>query len=263
MPFFWIHSERLLCFARICAMLLMSLILGHTTTKAADSKPNFVFVYADDHRWDALGVMQREQGERARFPWLKTPGLDRLAAEGVRFRNAFVTLSLCAPSRAAYLTGQYNHVNASRIIVARFLRIVSLMRFCCVLLVTKLLTLANGTWEIKRVSDQALITRPVLSDRDNTIIVRSKSMAWPHQPLAGSMMSAPILPLTGSSSKKINPSPLSSDSRACMVLAAANIFLSDCNNCMPMKQASLRPTVVYQRSFIERMGIPQASPGFD
>jgi arylsulfatase A-like enzyme len=107
----WNHSERLLCFVRICVLLSMSLILGLSTTNAAEPKPNFVFVYADDHRWDALGVMQREQGERARFPWLKTPGLDRLAAEGVRFRNAFVTLSLCAPSRAAYLTGQYNHVN--------------------------------------------------------------------------------------------------------------------------------------------------------
>ena len=37
--------------------------------------------------------------------------MDRLAAEGVRFRNAFVTLSLCAPSRAAFLTGRYNHLN--------------------------------------------------------------------------------------------------------------------------------------------------------
>ena len=58
-----------------------------------------------------MGVVQREQGERARFPWFKSPNMDRLAAEGVRFRNAFVTLSLCAPSRAAFLTGRYNHLN--------------------------------------------------------------------------------------------------------------------------------------------------------
>jgi arylsulfatase A-like enzyme len=76
-----------------------------------ERKPNFLFIYTDDQRWDAMGVVQREQGERARFPWFKTPGLDRLAAEGVRFRNAFVTLSLCAPSRAAFLTGRYNHAN--------------------------------------------------------------------------------------------------------------------------------------------------------
>jgi arylsulfatase A-like enzyme len=78
--------------------------------RAAD-RPNFVFVYTDDQRWDALGVVQKEQGDKARFPWLKTPNMDRLAAEGVRFRNAFVVNSLCAPSRASFLTGCYGHVN--------------------------------------------------------------------------------------------------------------------------------------------------------
>src|SRR5262245_577415 len=53
-------------------------------------RPNFVFIYTDDQRWDTLGVVQREQGDKARFPWLRSPNLDRLAAEGVRFRNAFV-----------------------------------------------------------------------------------------------------------------------------------------------------------------------------
>src|SRR3954468_16085353 len=78
---------------------------------AAGAKPNFLFVYTDDQRWDAMSVVQREQGDKARFPWLKTPNLDRLAAEGVRFRNAFVVNSLCAPSRASYLTGRYGHQN--------------------------------------------------------------------------------------------------------------------------------------------------------
>src|SRR3954454_11701364 len=78
---------------------------------AKPARPNFLFVYTDDQRWDAMSVVQREQGERARFPWFQTPQMDRLAAGGVRFRNAFVTLSLCAPSRAAFLTGRYNHLN--------------------------------------------------------------------------------------------------------------------------------------------------------
>ncbi len=80
-------------------------------TRAAERKPNFLFIYTDDQRWDAMGVVQREMGERGRYPWFTTPAMDRLAAEGMRFRNAFVTLSLCAPSRAAFLTGRYNHLN--------------------------------------------------------------------------------------------------------------------------------------------------------
>jgi arylsulfatase A-like enzyme len=90
---------------------VFGLLLGLASAAAAERKPNFLFIYTDDQRWDAMGVVQREQGERARFPWFKTPHMDRLAAEGVRFRNAFVTLSLCAPSRAAFLTGRYNHAN--------------------------------------------------------------------------------------------------------------------------------------------------------
>jgi arylsulfatase A-like enzyme len=89
--------------------LIILLFCGQA--RAADRKPNFLFIYSDDHRWDAMGAVQREQGDKGRFPWFQSPGLDRLAAEGVRFRNAFVTLSLCAPSRAAFLTGRYNHAN--------------------------------------------------------------------------------------------------------------------------------------------------------
>ncbi len=72
---------------------------------------NILIMVADDQRWDEFGVVQAEQGERARFPFLRTPRLDALAAEGMRFRNAFVTTSLCSPSRSAILTGQYNHTN--------------------------------------------------------------------------------------------------------------------------------------------------------
>ena len=91
--------------------ILILILLFCSRSIAADRKPNFLFIYTDDQRWDAMGVVQREQSDKARFPWFKSPGMDRLAAEGVRFRNAFVTLSLCAPSRAAFLTGRYNHAN--------------------------------------------------------------------------------------------------------------------------------------------------------
>ena len=92
----------------LCLLALAGLA---TAMPAAERKPNFVYVFTDDQRWDALGVVQREQGEKGRFPWLRTPNLDRLAAEGIRFRNAFVVNALCAPSRASLVTGQYGHVN--------------------------------------------------------------------------------------------------------------------------------------------------------
>ncbi len=96
-------------FVALIACLAVSHVLS-LPARAAE-RPNFVFIYTDDQRWDALGVVQREQGEKARFPWLRTPALDRMAKEGVRFRNAFVVNSLCSPSRASFLTGCYGHLN--------------------------------------------------------------------------------------------------------------------------------------------------------
>jgi N-acetylglucosamine-6-sulfatase len=81
---------------------------------AAPRRPNVIVIVTDDQRWDALGVVQREQGERARFPFFATPHLDRLAAGGARFRNAFVTHSLCSPSRASMLTGRPTHAHGIR-----------------------------------------------------------------------------------------------------------------------------------------------------
>ncbi|HMJ64321.1 MAG TPA: sulfatase [Candidatus Binatia bacterium] len=95
---------------RFAALVLFCLVSA-TSFFAASNRPNFLFIYTDDQRYDALGVVQREQGERGRFPWLQTPNLDRIAAEGVRFRNAFVVNALCSPSRAVFLTGRYNHLN--------------------------------------------------------------------------------------------------------------------------------------------------------
>jgi len=63
------------------------------------ARPNIVFLLADDLRWDALGCM----GNRI----IQTPNLDALAKRGVLFRNAFVTTSICAVSRASIFTGQY------------------------------------------------------------------------------------------------------------------------------------------------------------
>lgn len=102
--------HRSWCFGQWLFVLLLIALCGPAE---AARRPNIVVILTDDQRWDALGVVQRELGTRARFPWLQaaTPNLDRLAAEGVRFRNAFVVNSLCSPSRAAFLTGRYNHLN--------------------------------------------------------------------------------------------------------------------------------------------------------
>jgi arylsulfatase A-like enzyme len=91
-------------------ILLLCLLLSAGHAVAAD-KPNFLFVFTDDQRYDAMSVVQKEQGDKGRFPFLKTPNMDRLAAEGFRFRNAFVVNSLCAPSRATFMTGRYGHSN--------------------------------------------------------------------------------------------------------------------------------------------------------
>ncbi len=60
-----------------------------------------VFILTDDHRYDAMGFMGH--------PFLETPHLDSLAHQGVHLKNAFVTTSLCSPSRASILTGLYTH----------------------------------------------------------------------------------------------------------------------------------------------------------
>jgi N-acetylglucosamine-6-sulfatase len=70
--------------------------------RVAGARPlNIIFILTDDHRYDAMGFMGH--------PFVETPNLDALAHNGVQFRNAFVTTSLCSPSRASILTGLYAH----------------------------------------------------------------------------------------------------------------------------------------------------------
>jgi arylsulfatase A-like enzyme len=88
-------------------LVILLAIIFSTAVFAAG--PNIVVIVSDDHRHDALGVVQRELGEGANFPFFKSPQLDRLAAGGIRFRNAFVTHSLCSPSRATVLSGLHTH----------------------------------------------------------------------------------------------------------------------------------------------------------
>lgn len=70
--------------------------------KIEGTKPlNVVFILSDDHRYDVMSFLGH--------PWVETPAMDAMAKDGVYFKNAMVTTSLCSPSRASILTGQYMH----------------------------------------------------------------------------------------------------------------------------------------------------------
>lgn len=85
------------------SLLALCLLAVCSLATAAEPRPNFVVILADDLLYASLG----SSGNRE----VITPRLDALAREGVRFTQAFVTLSICSPSRAAYLTGTYGSRN--------------------------------------------------------------------------------------------------------------------------------------------------------
>jgi len=85
---------------------LLSRLSGCVTTSQIKSErkpPNIIFIMTDDHASHALSCY----GSKIN----KTPNLDRIAKEGMRFTNCFCTNSICAPSRAVILTGKYSHLN--------------------------------------------------------------------------------------------------------------------------------------------------------
>ena len=90
-----------------CIAFIMSCtsVNAQKNQRATESKkPNFLFVLVDDQPFDAMGIS-------GRYPFLKTPNMDRLAKEGANIENFFVTQSICSPSRASFLTGTYPHIH--------------------------------------------------------------------------------------------------------------------------------------------------------
>jgi arylsulfatase A-like enzyme len=85
---------------------LLGLILA--TCLQAARKPNVLYIMSDDHAAHGISAYGSRLAKIA-----PTPNLDRLAKEGALFSNAFCTNSICSPSRACVLTGQYNHVNGA------------------------------------------------------------------------------------------------------------------------------------------------------
>jgi arylsulfatase A-like enzyme len=103
--------------------VLTLLLVALAGPASAADRPNIIFIMSDDHAAHAISAY----GSRVNT----TPNIDRLAREGMRFDNVFVTNSICTPSRAAILTGQYSHRNgvpvfnrfdSSRQTVARLLQ---------------------------------------------------------------------------------------------------------------------------------------------
>ncbi|QDV63926.1 sulfatase-like hydrolase/transferase [Crateriforma conspicua] len=88
----------------LSSVLLSSVAVPPATAVSAEEQPpNILFILTDDQRWDCWSAAGNEQ--------IATPNLDRIVKRGTRFTNAFVTLAICSPSRAACLTGRYGSVN--------------------------------------------------------------------------------------------------------------------------------------------------------
>ena len=84
-------------------MIRCLLFLLLVTANLGKASQNLVLIVSDDHRYDFMGFHPKAP------EWLETPTLDKLAQKGAHLSNAFVTTSLCSPSRATVLTGQYMH----------------------------------------------------------------------------------------------------------------------------------------------------------
>ena len=92
--------------ANLTCLLFLLLIACQSTEKAPPKlpeKPNILFIMSDDHAYQAISAYNKSLTH--------TPNIDRLAQEGMLFRNACVTNSICAPSRAVILTGKHSHLN--------------------------------------------------------------------------------------------------------------------------------------------------------
>ena len=87
-------------------ILIAGVLMLSAAPAQADSRPNIVFVFSDDHATQAISSYGGRLAEVA-----PTPNLDRIAEEGMRFTRCLVTNSICGPSRATILTGKYSHLN--------------------------------------------------------------------------------------------------------------------------------------------------------
>jgi arylsulfatase A-like enzyme len=90
--------KRVTLYLSLLSSVLMLFAIG---TVAAESRPNIVFILADDWGWGDLGCYGNKQ--------IRTPNLDRLAAEGTLFKQFYVASAVCSPSRASFMTGRFTN----------------------------------------------------------------------------------------------------------------------------------------------------------
>ena len=92
--------KQAIAFTVAAMVMLLSAPLAHSRP---DERRNIILILSDDHRYDFMSFVEGSPH------FLETPNLDRMAAGGAHLVNAFVSTSLCSPSRASILTGQYMH----------------------------------------------------------------------------------------------------------------------------------------------------------
>ncbi|MBT3227642.1 MAG: sulfatase [Candidatus Marinimicrobia bacterium] len=92
-------------FLKIASLASVSM-LSNIPLNAAEKRPNILFIMSDDHSSEAIGAYG---GRLAKLN--PTPTIDKLASEGIICKNTFCNNSICSPSRASILTGQYSHIN--------------------------------------------------------------------------------------------------------------------------------------------------------
>lgn len=105
----------LLIFALISCKSKVQTDVGATKNEQHRTRPNIIYIMADDHAAQAISAYGHPISQLA-----PTPNIDRIANEGTIFRNNFCTNSICGPSRAVILTGKHSHVNGFRMNGDRF-----------------------------------------------------------------------------------------------------------------------------------------------
>src|SRR6185436_9687195 len=95
------RAKRFINCPFVLAILFLAIAGAVSQGAVGSSRPNLILIIADDMAWDDCGAYGHKT--------IRTPNLDQLAREGMRFDRAFLTCSSCSPSRSSMITGRYPH----------------------------------------------------------------------------------------------------------------------------------------------------------